>query len=397
MATLARMAVERQPGPKILVRTLMRTTSPRHLNYGGLLQAWALQRTLRDQGFECATDESRPDVPARTTRLRAALMTVSRVAPPKFVPMRAVRADVEEALNENLLQFGREELDRVRLFGEDGRLNEDVLSGFDGLVSGSDQIWRSDYGDVLSYLFDFVPDSFSGPRVAYAASFGSDEPPFDSPAYSNGARDAARKLTAVSVREDSAVELTRRLWEVDAERVLDPTLLLRPGDYLDGLANEAREARGAIVTYVLDPSPEKLDLKTRLAAELSSPVYDLLPPVPTDFAEFVASRETYVRPPVGTWVGAISEAKCVLTDSFHGCAFAVLFSRPFLVVPNHQRGLARFESLLRLVGLEDRFVSDGDIGTQMQAPIDWERVHAALDIDRDRSLRFLRSALNVSI
>ncbi|MBC9226840.1 hypothetical protein GL325_10920 [Aeromicrobium sp. 636] len=388
------MDVAQQSKRRVLIRTLMRTTTPEHLNYGGLLQAWALQQAVRGLGYECATDESRPDVPIRP-RSRLLARTVVKAAPPALVPMKFARNQLEAELNERLLRFGLQNLERVRVFGRDGRLDEDALDDFDAWVVGSDQVWRSDYGDVLSYLLDFLPKSFAGPRVAYAASFGSAEPSEESAALSRSAGEAARRLTAVSVREDSGIDVTRELWGVKAERVLDPTLLLYPHDYSERLSIETPEAaRGAVVSYVLDPDQRKRAFTEDLANGLGLESYQMLPPPPRSYAAFVADRERYLRPSVEAWIGAIANADCVLTDSFHGCAFAILFSRPFLVVPNHQRGLARFESLLQLVGLTDRFIGEGDVSRQMRRPIDWGQVRASLEADRLRSMEFLGSALN---
>ena len=88
------------------------------------------------------------------------------------------------------------------------------------------------------------------------------------------------------------------------------------------------------------------------------------------------------------------DAKMVVTDSFHGCVFSIIFNKPFWVIGNAERGMARFKSLLSQFGLEERMISAQDIAiTNWQKPIDWQRVNAQRDVLRAESLHFLLNCL----
>ncbi|WP_207100516.1 Coenzyme F420 hydrogenase/dehydrogenase, beta subunit C-terminal domain [Paracoccus shandongensis] len=96
------------------------------------------------------------------------------------------------------------------------------------------------------------------------------------------------------------------------------------------------------------------------------------------------------------WLAAFRNADYVVTDSFHGVAFFLIFNRLFVAYGNAERGLARFRSLLRAVGLEDRLIviSEGADAEALMQPIDWPAVNRRLDALRSRSLQFLVDALS---
>jgi hypothetical protein len=99
------------------------------------------------------------------------------------------------------------------------------------------------------------------------------------------------------------------------------------------------------------------------------------------------------------WLAAIHEASFVVTDSFHGTAFSILFNKPFMAYGNPKRGLARFASLLKMFGLEDRLaVRPDEIDVErMLEPIDWDAVNERLEKLRADSRRFLLSALSGAV
>lgn len=89
----------------------------------------------------------------------------------------------------------------------------------------------------------------------------------------------------------------------------------------------------------------------------------------------VCPLEERIQPSVESWLQGFRDADLVITDSFHACVFSIIFNKPFFVVGNKERGLARIQSLLAMFGLEDRFVS-ADSKTNASAPIDWDAVNA---------------------
>lgn len=376
---------------RVLVRTLPLSTG----NYGGILQAWALQQVLRDLGHDAVVDLSAaPNPPERLRRRlrRRGELLLAQWAPLGWAPDHASKRAVRPFLHQRILRF-IDRLETVRLYDDAGHIDQDLVQATDAFVVGSDQVWRADYGDVGSYLLDGIPENHSGPRIAYAASFGVDAPPSRLQRH----RPAARSFTAVSVREDSGVDACRSLWGVDAIRVLDPTMLLPAGRYADELGAAMRSG-GGLVTYVLDWDETKHEIVEDCARLLGIQPRQILPPTTPGYRQAQREPSRYWYPSVEEWLTRFATADFVVTDSFHGTVFAILFNKPFLVIPNIERGTARFDTVLRLYGLGDRLVtSRSDARSAVEGSIDWQDVNARLDSERARALDFLAEALKVPV
>lgn len=378
---------------RVLVRTFPPSSNP---NFGGILQAWALQRVLASIGLEAVTDGSRPENwHSRGDRRRQrAKVHFLRHLPRLLLPRNIGEWAIRASANQPMLRFPRKHISEIDLFCSPTVTNPRVLSSFDAFVAGSDQVWRPDYVDVAKYLFDFLPDSFTGPRVAYAASFGSDSPLFSDMQRSATASLAAR-LTAVSVREESGVMICRSLWGIEAEHLVDPTLLLAVDDYRALIPSRVTADTKSVPTqYVLDRTGDKLEVLKALESRFVGNFHDLYPVLPSSFAEYRRERQAYDRPTVEGWLSALSKASFVATDSFHGSVFSILFERPFVTLPNAARGSSRFTSLLRLFGLERRLVTSVDDAiARAEEPIDWAPVRSVLSHERAAGIEFLRNAL----
>lgn len=382
-------------------------TQPLHTNYGGLLQAFALQKTLRDMGHEALTVDytrrpRRCTLPYRFARRCAAKFLFGRKIALFPKPLSAFAGT-------HTRRFVEENVRTTRKIFAPARAKDFAAYGFEAFVVGSDQTWRPAYSPHMpTFFLDFLGDDDAETRrVAYAASFGKDTWEEFSPRLTRLCARLAKKFHAISVREDSGVALCEARLGVRAEHLLDPTLLLEKADYCDVVArDEARgllEARAAgtarrLFAYVLDEAAAKSALVREAAGTLGLEVEEIMPSA--------ASRRagTAVFPPVSAWLRGFCDAAFVVTDSFHGCVFSILFNRPFVAIGNASRGLSRFHSLLKTFGLESRLVLLGDEGFGAAArervlrlvreEIDWARANATLARERARSRAFLESALS---
>ena len=237
----------------------------------------------------------------------------------------------------------------------------DVKEGYyDIIVVGSDQIWRPCYltqcigsVDCSSAFLSFAKD-WDVKRYAYAASFGVDKWEFPT---ENTAEYAALagKFIAVSVREDTGVELCRKYLGIDAKHVLDPTMVLSADDYMRLVsAADVPESRGTLFCYILDTNIGKSFLVERIAKKRGLKPFRIMNAVRGKRSE--ARKRGY--PVIETWLRAFHDAEFVVTDSFHGCAFSIIFGKPFVAIGNIDRGLSRMQSLLRMFGIEDHLISD---------------------------------------
>ena len=228
-------------------------------------------------------------------------------------------------------------------------------------------------------FLDFWSD-FPGKRVAYAASFGGSEWIY-TPEQERLCGALAKKFDAISVREASGVQLCKEHFGVEATHVLDPTLLLTVKDY-ESLLSRQQNATNTLLAYILDTSLEKLTFLERMAKK-----YNL------ELKIKGANDDISWDDSIEDWLSEIRDAAMVITDSFHGSVFSILFQRPFLSIVNKRRGAERFISLLSKLELEDRLVDDVTTYELTDLTIDWSEVDTRLVREREMSLEFLKDAL----
>lgn len=373
--------------PAAGAKTVGVMTLPLNSNYGGNLQTFALMQALKKLGHRPILINLRH--PTQPDPAQPAAPPTSEDA----IPLMAETVGLGKSVPNT--SFTDTYLRPVtRIFSTPDQLARQLGTlGLDAVVSGSDQIWRPKFARTLLtnfYFFGFLPDDSPIRRISYAASFGVPEWEF-SEEQTRTASALVRKFDGLSVREDRGVELCQEHLGVKAEHVLDPTLLLSPEDYLPILATAPRaRVPGQLLTYLLDASEDKIAAVHTLAQRLSLRVSS------TDNRPFPAAGDSTKGDwTVQGWLASFYNAAFVVTDSFHGVAFSILFNKPFIAYGNPGRGLARFTSMLKLVGLEDRLVlrsSDIDVEKMVQ-PVNWERVNTLLAERRVASFAFLDTAL----
>lgn len=357
-------------------------TLPFNSNIGGNLQGYALMEVLRQLGhLPVLVNRRHPrKVAAVGPAEDARLPLIGNVIP---IPPGPNRRFIES----HITPISREFVSSVQLSRTVDRFE------FDAIIAGSDQVWRPKYARSLlsDFFLGFLPEtSRKVKRISYAASFGAPDWEYDRE-QTRLASTLAKRFDAISVREDSAVDLCRNNLGVAAQHVLDPTMLLTADHYARLLAPKAgRKGQGQLLAYVLDRTQDKGKVIGALSAKLNVGAYS------TNGLPFDDAATSVGDKSVEGWLASIYDAVFVITDSFHGTVFSILFNKPFIAYGNPSRGMARFTSLLKMVGLEDRLVVNSDeidIEKMLQ-PIDWAAVNRRLDALRIDSKQFLISAVS---
>ena len=360
-------------------------TLPLHTNYGGILQAYALQTVLERMGHEVThlqAKHSRLHNPVVMPlvwckRLYRKYFLGDRQLPVFENPYKWARKNTERFISENL---------NCRFLAPE-EWNEGLASEYDAFVVGSDQVWRPVYTDVTKYFTSFLGHSDIC-RIAYAASFGVDVNELSEEQIACG-REYLKLFSAISVREESGIRMCKELFNVQACQVLDPTMLLRREDY-QRFASTALQSPGNLMVYVLDRTEEKDAFIAEFAEKRGLVPFYANSKTETPWNVDIPIGERK-QPPLENWLRGFADAEFVLTDSFHACVFSILFHKPFGVFINHHRGLSRIESLLSPLGLMDRCISDSS--QRFYSEIDWLRVDEILSQWRKKSINFLREAL----
>jgi len=350
-------------------------------NYGNILQNYAMQHVLRQLGHEPLTlfrgvwlhiylydDVLRYILHIIKTTLTGEFK-YHQFHLPRTIEQRGMRQFIKKHITHTSPRrnFSRQDVRRY---------------GLDALLVGSDQTWRPQYVLSIEDMFLSFAEEADVLRMAYAASFGVGDWEF-TPLQTEACSALVKKIKYISVREESGVKLCKEHLGVDAEWVLDPTMLLSRKDYEELCTDEPRRDN-LLFAYILDRSAEKEIFVKRVAASMG------LTPYITDGDIKSASRPE-------RWLAAFRDAHYVITDSFHGTAFSLIFGVDFTTITNAHRGNARFESLQHLFPtISGRVVSPDSLSNKelpQLPPIDWEEIRQIFAQKRESSMDFLRRAL----
>ena len=355
-----------------------------HINYGGIIQAAALYRFLEDNGFEPVLLRKEPENQNAAGRM---LRNLLRHLPGQNIGGVREREKARALHHPFIRRFlpnrtppchnSRE----LRAMAQRERLS--------AVVVGSDQVWRTEYHqdqNALVYFLDFVPPSMR--KVSYAASFGHSE--WRYPDKTEAVAALLGGFDAVSVRERSGVEICRN--DLACEQcalVIDPTLLVDPRLYAEATAAAEPGSAACLVDYVLDRNAATERAHALVAEALGGKVRAV--------RLHAEGKERQVD--IGRWLRAFMDAEFVITDSYHGTIFAILFGKRFVTLGNRVRGLDRFTTLLDSLGLSDRLILDHDLSRLaglVAQPVDYLAVQPRLNALREQSRDFLIAALSPS-
>jgi len=278
-------------------------------------------------------------------------------------------------------------LPKTSNYGSDVSLLKRTPPDCDLFLVGSDQVWNcsSGFGAVEAYFLPF--EHGSSLKISYASSLGGHEFPQDC---LECIKKYLSSFTAISVRESSSVPYLNRLGFSNVSWVPDPTLLLSSEDYHNLISNTESLKKYSFV-YILNNNSEGLVEKVRRCIGNYELVLNIV------IHDFMLAEAKNITVTVQEFVSYLSKASLVVTNSFHCSVFAVLFHRPFFVIPlegGYKNGNVRLKDFLSEIGLQDRILKDNEETCLSQAEdIDWESVDKRVQALRQRGWDFLNSSL----
>lgn len=363
-------------------------TLPLHSNYGGILQAYALQTILERMGHEVYIIEKKK-FPLSLPLYKMPFSYGKRIIKNLIGCKCSIFYEQKYNRQQSLIRLNTDRFisSYIHLVQYDD-FSDIEESEYDAIVVGSDQVWRPRYFEVnhssIEDAYLKFAEDWKIKRIAYAVSFGTDEWEYSFQQTFDCSR-LLKKFEQVSVRESSGAELCHKYFGINVEQVLDPTLLIKKEDYIQLFEkNKVSESKGNLLVYILDEIPEKSELINKIAEEKK-----LIPfKVNSKVGKGGLSLPEYIQPTVEEWIRGFYDAEFVVTDSFHACVFSILFNKPFIVYGNENRGLSRFTSVLNIFGLEERLLKNLSEYRQFDE-IDWNRVNSLLEKKIKDSCKFL--------
>ena len=345
-------------------------TQPLSANYGGILQNYALQQVLLRLGHSPVTMDLVPDKHLGDRIKHLIWSCLHFKKPNKWFFLYGRSGVAQRFIHKNIATTPIVQKYRAGMV---------KLYRFHALIAGSDQIWRPKYNAYLEDMFFRFAEKLPVKKIVYGASFGTDEWEY-SPQMTEDCRVLVRRIAAVSVREKSGIALCRNHFGIEAQWVLDPTLLLDATDYEQLCASVPRSEQAFLAAYLLDVDDHLTAEIEKIGKALNWPI-----------RLFSSSQDASLT--VEEWLAMFRDAKYVITDSFHGTVFSIIFNKPFVAVGNRSRGMSRFLSLLEQFGLEDRLSPEISAEILLR-PIPWNEIISRKKQLKDSSIYFLKSNLH---
>lgn len=347
------------------------------VNYGAMLQTYALQSYVNGKGVECEVIDYRNDALEKIERPMKLFAQRSPKGVLKYFKCHRYQVrkwDRFEAFRRENVKMSEGVYTKADIASADGE--------YGAFIVGSDQVWNGEItnGD-RTYFLDFVKDDSK--KYAYAASFGFEKWP-------EGERDAAigyiDKFKAVSVRERQAKALIdAELGKGRADVVCDPTLLISKSDWEKFENSEA--LRDCIVVYMIDFCKEVFDFIRGLADKTGCKVVYVHDAIRSQ-SGMINSRDDTVE----DFISMIKNARYVVTGSFHAlCMSLVLEKQIYYTLNSKSNRNSRLVNLTEAAGITHRKVTDGKCESDM--PIDYTDVKARLTPIIDESKKILDGML----
>lgn len=367
-----------------------------NLNMGANLQVYALQHFLKRKGYDIELINS--DLLFYPTKLlnkmeafyllffhsmktKGISHVFRRSIPWLITKLKEKTLQDQDEVNKKI---SVEEFKRkyVRFADEIRSVKDLKCKKYDVYIVASDLVWSPsslDSKKLKYYLLAFIEN---GIKVSYAASIGEKIPEWACKIF----RKYIPLFNAVSVREKTSAEALKKCVGIDAKVVLDPVLLLSKDDYLKISRKPHNFPKGKyILVYDIYNSQKIVPWTKSIAAKegLTVVTYSKY----GDYSFYPYGPQEFI------WL--VENSELVITSSFHGTTFAVLFRKPFYAVTSEPYAPAsRIRDFLELVGAEDRFLDDlNSLPSSIDNDIDWGFIVQNLDAQREKSMEFLLSAL----
>ena len=308
--------------------------------------------------------------------------------------LKANDTEIEEDHNIKFINkyYDSEDISPIMSYSQLLKLNEIC----DCFCSGSDQIWNYTLLFNENFYLPFVSDEKK--LISFATSFGHkyDKTPDE---VKPRIKEYLQRYSAISVREEFDVNILRDNYGLNSTLVFEPVFCIDKRYYQEIIDNTSFSLDSHyLLSYILDPTPKKRETILQYAKLTGFKIVNILSGNPSDWEK---NREILDLPGTLSSVGveeflkAFSNADFVITDSFHGTAFSIIFNKPFLSIGNYRRGYERFVDLLSRLKLKDRLVQNPQqipLEEKYTMPIDCE-INQIIEREAKKTVEWLKNAV----
>lgn len=357
-------------------------TFHRACNYGAVLQAYALQKVIGNLGADCEIIDYRNEVIEQSNHI---FFLMSEVIRPRHIvaallnaPLRLYRRIAYHRFTKKYLKLSKP------VYPDDKNKND---GQFDLFITGSDQVWNDKLtGFDRMYFLEGIENGDK--KYSYAASFGFSRIP------QHLEQDYKALLSSfhqISVREESGRQMVRDLLKTEVSVHVDPTFLIDRASW-EKLYKPVKNKGGYLLVYSINRNQYLIDFAKQLSRQKGMPILYILLDITN--AKHNRGMKFAVSPDPQRFISLIKDADTVITNSFHGTVFSVIFEKPFYVEVDYgDKYNHRIKSLLDNLNLDSRIINGADIAEDEKA-VDWEKTYALLEKYRGTSMEYLKNMIS---
>lgn len=314
-------------------------------NYGATLTAYALQQLLQKLNYTSVLV--------------------------KYIFAQSVENDYYNGLSN---KFEREHLVTSRLYYSPDELSE-LNKITDKFIVGSDQVFRYEYMKD-SFLLDFA--DFEKTKIGFSASFGVDS--FNNPKSSNKKYEFLfSRFDDISTRELSGIDICKNRFNIKAKQIIDPVFALDISCWGELISESKLKNKKYILFYVLDKSEELSNKISTFAKEKALPILE------------IKKEDCSIQ----DWLYLIKNAEYIITDSYHGLCFSLIFNKNVKCVANISRGAERFVSLQKLLNFPDDIFITDEIEAVNFKDIDYSKINKYIEINKQKCIEHLAFVMKI--
>ncbi len=357
-------------------------------NYGSMLQAYALQtfieKIAREEEKECSYE-----ILNFRTHFQKNLYKPKKVRSLKGLVKKLMTLPYRKKLEKQNLAFENFLAKNLHTTREVNSLEElrELARDYDVIISGSDQIWNIRAQD---FEFAYLLDGIDSKKISYAASLGPleiDWSKYDTELYTQ----LLKEYSAISLREQRSKKMVDGLLGTNDSQIhIDPTLLLDVDEWRKLQSNKKLLNGKYILFYCLEPNKNHLRIAKQLSKKMGMPVVATKYRNKTDyFNPFIKQYDAGPR----DFLSLIDNAAAVVTSSFHGTVFSLIYGKPFICIDGLMDG--RINTILQMTGAEHCAIPQEEGEIPIPAAPDREIVLNTINLERDRSREYLKKEIGL--
>lgn len=350
-------------------------TCHRPHNYGAVLQTYALNKYLRDLGHDARVIDYIPAFMGRISEKHKNNPIIKIIRKIVIFPDNIKGGSVFGGFLKKYVKLTEKTYTRSKLIKDTPRA--------DIYITGSDQVWNSEIpaGRDDTYFLDFVKPPAG--KVSYAASMASDK--LDEK-QKKRYKELLSDFRAISVREASSVKILEEIG-IKAQSTADPVFLL-PRCEWSGFAEKTDIKEKYVLVYAFNGQKNVFEFADRLAKEKKLKVYS----VHTRWLEgFRNTDKYYWCPSPNEFLCLIKNAEYVVTNSFHGICFSIIFNKEFFAFKKGESGNSRIIDLLDYFGLKDRLITKEN--NSVSGAINYRHIETKIKDLSDEAKLYIKNVL----